>query len=85
MLIGKCSTCAKWVAPKEGNIGWNIGVGRCTNVPMYFDATEETETADRLLKPEFVGIKAFALDGSGYIAKLLTSPDFGCVDFEQRV
>jgi hypothetical protein len=88
MPSGNCEACKKWVKSIEGDAGWKIGLGRCSNVPMFFDATQDSGEPDGLgleesvvLKPEFHGVKALALDGSGYVAQLLTMPDFGCVCF----
>lgn len=58
-------------------------------MPNFYDATQESDSGDpeelgndsRVLKPALQGVKAFALDGSGYLAELLTKPDFGCVSF----
>lgn len=88
-----CVTCALWAKNEKDEAGWRMGMGKCKNVPMFFDATEDVSEFDpedcgdgaRTLKPEFKSIKAMAIDGSGYRAELLTAPDFGCVSFVSRV
>jgi len=66
-----------------------MGMGKCTYVPNFYDATEDIAVFDpedvgvgsRTLRAEFNDIKALCLDGSGYQAELITAPDFGCVNF----
>ncbi len=92
MATMKCSACSLWNKSDKGEPGWRMGMGRCTNVPKFFDATEDIVEFDpydagegaRTLKAEFVGVKALALDGSGYRAELITAPDFGCVSYAIR-
>jgi len=78
-----CGNCARWAKREEGEKGHNQGLGQCLNVPSFFDATEESDNCmygpDRgAIKPTFGRFKAFALDGSGFLAELLVAPDFGC-------
>lgn len=88
----RCATCKYWDLKTQGDQGWKIGLGQCTNVPKFYDATETPESDDpenygsgsEVLKPDFRGVKALALDGSGYCAELLTMPDFGCVSYEPK-
>lgn len=89
MAIGNCGTCKFWTKAVEGKAGWKMGMGQCTNVPKYYDVGQDTDSDDPVdwgeysyvLKPEFVDVKAVALDGSGYCAELLTTADFGCSSF----
>lgn len=89
MATANCANCAFWEQRAKGDVGWKIGFGKCTNVPKLYDATDTPDSDDpedfgedlRVLKPEYQGVKAFALDGSGYCAELLTMPDFGCVSY----
>jgi len=84
-----CANCKFWEQRVEGQEGWPIGLGKCTNVPKFYDATELPASDDpndfgdcsRVLAPDYQGVKALALDGSGYRAELLTMPDFGCVSY----
>jgi hypothetical protein len=94
MTTMNCAACKLWAKTERGEAGWRTGMGKCTNIPMFFDATEDVSAFDpedcgdgagRTLKPEFKSVKAVALDGSGYRAELLTAPDFGCVSFVPRV
>jgi hypothetical protein len=89
---GNCGTCTFWAKAEKGTPGWNMNMGRCTNVPKYHDAGEDSGSNNPdewgesayVLKPEFKDVKALALDGSGYRAELLTTPDFGCVSYAVR-
>lgn len=85
--LGRCGGCSLWVRQREGDFGWKIGLGRCSNVPKFYDAMEPSDQEGEdgngyeSLKLEYESLKAFALDGSGYVAELLTKADFGCVQF----
>ena len=92
MTAMNCAACKLWAKSENGIAGWSMGMGFCTNVPNFFNATEDASEFDpensgegaRTLKAEFGGLKAMAIDGSGYRAELLTAPDFGCVSFQPR-
>ncbi len=87
-----CAMCKFWEQSAKGQYGWKFGLGKCANVPMFYDATEDPNSDDpedlgdesRVLKPDCQGVKAVALDGSGYRAELLTMPDFGCVSYSPK-
>lgn len=87
-----CAACKLWAKSDKGQPGWRMGMGKCSNVPKFYDATEDVGEYDPedcgdgalTLKAEFVGAKALALDGTGYRAELITAPDFGCVSFDIR-
>lgn len=89
MTSGNCGTCKFWAKAVEGRAGWRMGMGKCTNVPKYYDVGQDPDTevpADYgansfVLKQEFLDVKAVALDGSGYCAELLTTADFACICF----
>lgn len=89
MKTGTCVACKLWVKIERGEAGWRMGMGTCTNVPKFFDATEDVSEFDPedsgdgslTLKPEFSGVKALCLDGDGYKAELMTAPDFGCINY----
>lgn len=91
-MTKNCAACKLWSKSEKGGIGWRMGMGTCTNVPKFYDATEDVSEFDPedcgggelTLKPEFGGVKALCLDGSGYKAELITAPDFGCVNFSQK-
>lgn len=88
-MTKNCMACKLWTKSEKGEPGWRMGMGKCTNVPKFHDATEDVGEYDpedagdgpRTLKPEFQGIKALCLDGTGYRAELITAADFGCVCF----
>lgn len=87
-----CAACKVWTKAENGEPGWRMRMGVCSNVPKFFDATDDFGEFDsedsgdgaRTLKTEFVGVNALALDGTGYRAALITAPDFGCVSFDPR-
>jgi len=77
--MNKCKTCKFWTKP-ESEYGEVPGVGRCTAMVMFWDATEWVEDSDfRQLKPQYKQALAFVQDGSDYYAALKTLPDFGCI------
>lgn len=92
MATANCANCKLWEQRAKGEKGWKIGLGKCTNVPMFYEATDLPDSDDpedlgddsRVLKPDYQGVKAVALDGSGYCAELLTTPDFGCVSYTPK-
>ncbi len=74
-----------------------VQLGTCLRAVPFWEASEwvgeEAEDAHdkehpgewrtvRALKPEYVGRKFFAQDGSDYQAIVLTAPDFFCAEFE---
>lgn len=91
-MIGFCKDCRNWSTKQPGEQGASIGVGQCTVVLNYFDVVEQDESkcnveysfSDDVLRPQYKGIKAVGLDGSGYRAELLTMPDFGCTNFAPK-
>ena len=82
-----CKNCKQWELKKD-----NLNMGYCHKVKMFWDATEwNLEEEDELgelikrdLKSEFKNEKAFVQDGSDYKAYLITTHDFGCVQFENK-
>ena len=78
-----CETCKHWKQPEAWTTGYGLGLGRCQNIPMFWDATEWDEEGEgRKFLDQYKDTKAFAQDGSDYSAYLLTKPDFGCVSHE---
>lgn len=88
MTAAQCGNCKYWIKRVEGEHGWGIGLGRCGNVPKFHDVTQASEddsnidSGTEVLKPQHLGVKAVAIDGSGYRAELLTMKDFGCTSFK---
>lgn len=77
-----CQRCKHWDRADDYETGHSLGLGRCGNIPMFWDATDWSDNCDgRVIKPEFKNVKAFAQDGSDYWAKVLTQPDFSCSGF----
>ena len=83
--MNNCKTCKHWDKPKERSIGYGLGLGRCRNIPMFWDMTEWKEEGDgRKFTAAAEGKLAFAQDGSDYRAFVLTKPEFGCVSHEAQ-
>ena len=81
--MGTCETCKHWKKPTEDETGYRLGIGRCQNIPMFWDATDwDEEGKGRKFLDQYKNKKAFAQDGSDYLAYLLTKADFGCVSHE---
>lgn len=79
----KCATCKFWEAPKSDRYGEVAGVGRCSKVVQFWDASEWDKDGDgRKLRPEFSDSLAFVQDGSDFRAYLYTKPEFGCVQHD---
>lgn len=75
-----CATCKHWDRQKPMESGHKLGLGRCKNVPQLWDATDwDEEGLNFELVEKYRDRKAFAEDGSSYMAHLLTMPDFGCI------
>lgn len=79
--IGRCRTCKHW-SPDRYLEEAPIEARRCTRIPEWFEATGWNEDGDFVVRGDLTGILAFANDGSGYHAQLLTLPEFGCVMHE---
>ena len=74
----RCETCQHWQR-SERETGSEFGLGLCEAAPMFWDAIDWDDECNRVLIKKYAGTKAFVQDGSGYSARLLTKPDFGCV------
>lgn len=83
--MNNCETCKHWKTAEEHEPWQGFGLGRCQNVPMFWNATEWDEDGVRTVRDQYKNIKAFTQDGSDYRAYLLTRPDFGCVSHEVDV
>ena len=83
----RCSTCKHWEAYKDDEHNALRGAGICHAAKELWQSSESVEDpADvwlefRRLKPEAAGVLSFVQDGSNYMAKLVTMPDFGCVQY----
>lgn len=79
-----CKNCKHWAESANALKGYRIG--KCERVGMFWNRTDWKEVKEdqweRVLNPEYKNDKAFAQDGSDYMATLETLEDFGCVQFE---
>ena len=84
-----CSTCKWWgLDSEEYESHRDLGIKRCGYVEMYDNVTEwsnkeEPYDCKVVLKKEYADRKAFAYDGSSYIAGLLTMGTFGCMAHDE--
>jgi len=83
-----CKTCVHW---KDGKDDWDfplgLELGKCVKAQQLWDNTEWTDTEERgytrTIKPDVTTL-CFVQDGSDYHADLLTRPEFGCVQWEEK-
>lgn len=85
----RCKTCKHWAPENPADHGAVLGAGECTKAPQVWDVTdtinsEDGWTSTKKLKPEHAAVLAVVEDGSSYSARLVTMPDFGCVQHEDR-
>ena len=84
----RCKTCKHWERYKDDEYGALRGAGICHAAKELWESSESQEDPDdglleyQALKPELAGVLSFVQDGSNYMAKLVTMPDFGCVQYE---
>lgn len=85
--MNHCKTCKHW-APEGSDFGDMRGAGECNNTPAMHlvtdyhpDPLDETNQY-KALRPEHAAVLAMVEDGSAYYARLVTMPDFGCVQHE---
>ena len=85
----RCKKCKHW-APEGDEYGSLRGAGECRKAPQMWDVTDrledESEPWDeyKVLKPEHATVLAIVEDGSAYKARLVTMPDFGCVQWAAK-
>lgn len=84
----RCKTCKHWTPedPQEG--GALLGGGECRKAPQVWDVADDVEGPEEWitncrLKPEHAAVLAVVQDGSAYRARLVTMPDFGCVQHDR--
>lgn len=80
--INHCKTCVHWIPKKSDDWGAIRGAGECGKVPEIFRVTDTLSDEDleyKVLKAEHAAVLAVVEDGSAYHARLITMPDFGCV------
>ena len=85
----RCKTCKHWTPEGADDYGTLLGGGECGKAPQIWDVTEQVDqdgdnwNGTRMLKREHAAVLAVVEDGSAYKARLVTMPDFGCVQHEQ--
>jgi hypothetical protein len=86
----RCKTCKHWEAYRDDEVGALRGAGICHAAKELWQSSEsEDDPRDewmtyRRLKPEAAGVLSFVQDGSNYMARLVTMPNFGCVQHAER-
>ena len=86
--MDRCKTCKHWVPEDPNEYGTLLGGGECHKAPQIWDVADKVDhptddwTTVYKLKPEHAAVLAVVEDGSAYKARLVTMPDFGCVQHE---
>ena len=80
----RCKTCKHWEAYKADEWGVLKGAGICHAAREIWKVTEDVQIPDSpgyhlALLPDNADTRSMVMDGSHYSAKLVTMPDFGCV------
>lgn len=82
----RCADCKHWIIP-EDDYGYE-GIMYAIDPVTYDKVGEPKAKYCKSPKVSFYETPCFGgasvVDGSQYRAELLTSPDFGCVNFEER-
>ena len=79
-----CKYCKYWQEP-DSEYGEIIESGTCKAVPPLWEVTQWAEDyTSRSIKAEYANTLAFVQDGSDYIARLKTLPNFWCVMWEEK-
>lgn len=86
--MDRCRTCKHWQPENPNESGSLLGGGECMNAPQIWDVTEEVEkpcgwSSNLKLRREHAAVLAVVEDGSAYKARLVTMPDFGCVQHKK--
>jgi len=80
-----CQTCAHWGGEEDYWRDYTCnGLKVCSRIGEFFEASEWNDDGDRVMKPECRNDLAFAQDGSGYRAFVVTKPNFFCAHYEQK-
>ena len=90
--MGNCKDCIHWAEGDKEDYSKLIGAGVCKRAKQFWDSTEwETVIDEEGCEPDEIIRSAkskddlmFVQDGSDYHAELITLPDFGCVQFENK-
>lgn len=79
MSMSTCNTCRFWSDKIYDTVN-GVELRKCTNVPMFWNATEWNDDGDgRTFTDKHADKLAFVQDGSDYSAVLITRGNFGCV------
>lgn len=78
-----CQTCKFWNQNTDNKTMFEFGY--CKKVVMFWDGTDwEEKNGDYSRNRTNPEQKFFVQDGSDYSATLITTPDFGCNQAEQK-
>ena len=73
-----CASCAHWKR-EEHAVGYDLGLGVCDAVPMFWDSTRWNTKGDcREWNEDGLKATAFAQDRGDYLAILHTKPEHFC-------
>jgi hypothetical protein len=79
----RCASCRHWEEAPDYSEPFEVR--RCRAAPHWQQALQWSDDGEKQeLLPEHAGRLAFAADGSGYQAELLTRAEFGCVQWEAK-
>lgn len=81
----KCACCKHWTHDTDGDYPKHFGLGKCDRVRLFWECTEWNDNYQRVLTKESMSNKAFVQDGSDYRAELITTAEFGCVQFDPKI
>lgn len=80
VVVGRCARCKHWDSPLGSDINWPVSEGGKLPDPPWGECGL-TALADHDQRTS----KAIAADGNPeHLPVLLTSPDFGCVQWESK-
>lgn len=74
--MGRCEDCLHWAAPNEEGVEFGVCrlISEAARIGQHRAAPYEFSSR----------LASMAVDGKRYVdSELLTSPDFGCVEFEE--
>lgn len=82
--MSRCATCRHWVEGDNHRLSkFPVNVRVCEKTKHLGEATGYSlDRHHRPLKAEYISLMAFVLDCEEYGADLLTTADFGCVQWE---
>lgn len=86
----RCRTCDAWTPSDLEDANALQGAGICNAALEMWDVTDGADDPEhpwrstRTVLPEHRKALFFVADSSGYYARLLTKPDFGCVEHRPR-